>query len=330
MNVLVTGGIGYIGSHTVVLLQKAGYEIIVVDNLSNSNITVLDRITEITGRAPLFYQIDLCNEDDLRKVFQENQIDAVIHFAGLKAVGESVEKPLYYYKNNLQGTLNLLKCMEDAGCKKIVFSSSATVYGDNRSPLKENLPRITTNPYGATKRQIEEILEDLSKADPEWAISILRYFNPVGAHFSGLIGENPNGIPNNLVPFIAKVAKGELDYLKVYGNDYDTIDGTGVRDYIHVMDLAEGHLNALHYISDTNGIHIFNIGTGNGYSVLEMLKAFEMACGKTIPYQIAPRRPGDIATCYADVTKANEILHWEAQRDIQQMCLDHWNFQKSN
>lgn len=326
MNILITGGTGYIGSHITVLLQQVGYNVIIVDNLSNSSITVLDRIKAISGVMPLFYQLDLCDEDTLKEVFYKHAIDAVIHFAGLKAVGESVEKPLLYYKNNLIGTLNLLKCMEEAGCKKLVFSSSATVYGDNISPMKEDYTRFTTNPYGSTKRQIEEILEDLGKADQDWAISILRYFNPVGAHPSGLIGENPNGIPNNLVPYIAKVAKGELEYLKIFGDDYDTKDGTGVRDYIHVMDLADGHLNALQHINNHNGVHTFNLGTGNGFSVLEILQAFEKASGKKIAYQIIGRRPGDIATCYADVTKAYEILHWTTKRDLLQMCHDHWNF----
>ncbi len=328
MNILVTGGTGYIGSHTVVLLQEAGYQAIIVDNLSNSSVETLDHIKAITGISPTFYQVDVCNENELREVFKKHQIDAVIHFAGLKAVGESVEKPLMYYRNNLIGTLNLLECMKEAGCKKLVFSSSATVYGDTISPMKEEFRRTTTNPYGATKRQIEEILEDLGKSDPEWAVTNLRYFNPVGAHPSGLIGENPNGIPNNLVPFIAKVATGELEYLKVFGADYVTKDGTGIRDYIHVMDLAEGHLSALEYIESNSGVHAFNLGTGNGYSVLEMLTAFSNACGKEIPYKVIERRPGDIAVCYADSQKATDVLKWSAKRDLSQMCIDHWNYQQ--
>jgi len=330
MNILVTGGTGYIGSHTVVVLQEAGFQVIIVDNLSNSSIETLDKIKEITGIAPIFYQVDVCNESELKEVFNKHQIDAVIHFAGLKAVGESVEKPLLYYRNNLIGTLNLLQCMQEVGCKKLVFSSSATVYGDTISPMKEKFKRATTNPYGATKRQIEEILEDVSKSDSEWAITNLRYFNPVGAHPSGLIGETPNGIPNNLVPYIAKVATGELEYLKVFGGDYVTKDGTGVRDYIHVMDLVEGHLSALEYIVNNKGVHKINLGTGNGYSVLEMLTAFGKACGKEIPYKIVDRRPGDIAICYADAKKAKEVLNWSASRDINQMCIDHWNYQKNH
>lgn len=327
MNILVTGGTGYIGSHAVVVLLKAGYQVVIVDNLSNSSIETLDNIKTITGIAPTFYQIDVCNEGELREVFIKHQIDAVMHFAGLKAVGESVEKPLLYYRNNLIGTLNLLQCMQERGCKRMVFSSSATVYGDTISPMKEEFKRTTTNPYGATKRQIEEILEDIAKSDPEWSIANLRYFNPVGAHPSGLIGENPNGIPNNLVPFIAKVATGELSYLKVFGGDYVTKDGTGVRDYIHVMDLVEGHLSALEFIVKNSGAHKINLGTGNGYSVLEMITAFSKACNKEIPYQIVDRRPGDIAICYADATKAKELLHWSASRDLNQMCIDHWNYQ---
>lgn len=330
MNILITGGMGYIGSHTNVILQEAGYQTIIVDNLSNSSIAMLDKMEMINGSKSPFYQIDLCDEAALREVFQKHAIDAVIHFAGLKAVGESVEQPLRYYRNNLIGTLNLLKCMEEAGCKKLVFSSSATVYGDNLSPMKEDYIRKTTNPYGSTKRQIEEILEDMGKADAEWGIVILRYFNPVGAHPSTLIGENPNGIPNNLVPYIAKVANGELDYLRVFGNDYDTKDGTGVRDYIHVMDLAEGHQKALQYVEKNNGVNAFNLGTGVGYSVLELLQEFSNVSECEIPYQITARRPGDIATCYADVTKAKLILDWSATRDLSQMCYDHWNFQKNN
>lgn len=326
MNILVTGGTGYIGSHTCVALQEAGYYTIIVDNLSNSSADALVKMQGITGVHVPFYQVDLCDEEHLREVFQNHRIDAVIHFAGLKAVGESVAQPLRYYRNNLIGTMNLLKCMEEFGCKKLVFSSSATVYGDNVSPMKEEFPRSTTNPYGSTKRQIEEILEDLGKADPAWAITILRYFNPVGAHPSGLIGENPNGIPNNLVPFIAKVAAGELSTLKIFGSDYDTKDRTGVRDYIHVMDLAEGHLHALQYIDKFSGVHTFNLGTGVGYSVFEILQTFQQVSQKEIPYQVVERRPGDIATCYADVTKAREVLNWTAARNLQQMCSDHWNY----
>ncbi len=329
MNILITGGTGYIGSHTAVVMQEAGYHVIIADNLSNSSLDTLDNIKAITGIKPTFYQIDVCNEGELSKVFDQHKIDAVIHFAGLKAVGESVEKPLMYFRNNIIGTLNLLQCMQNAGCKRLVFSSSATVYGDNVSPMNEEFKRHTTNPYGATKRQIEEILEDISKSDPEWAIALLRYFNPVGAHQSGLIGENPNGIPNNLVPYIAKVADGDLEYLKVFGDDYVTKDGTGIRDYIHVMDLAEGHLSALEYLSNNQGTHAFNLGTGIGYSVLEMVKTFSEACGVDIPYKITPRRPGDIAVCYADVTKAEKYLGWTASRDLKQMCADHWNYQKN-
>ncbi|MBP3891066.1 MAG: UDP-glucose 4-epimerase GalE [Solobacterium sp.] len=330
-NVLVTGGTGYIGSHTVVELLQAGHEVVIMDNLYNSSIAVLDRIEEITGKKPKFYQTDLLDQEGLKKIFEENKLDAVIHFAGYKAVGESVEKPLLYYENNIQGSINLYQAMADANVKKIVFSSSATVYGDPASvPIREDFPVHTTNPYGSTKLMNEMILEDIAHADPEWSVLLLRYFNPIGAHQSGLLGEVPNGIPNNLVPYIARVANGQLEYLRVWGNDYDTVDGTGVRDYIHVVDLAKGHICALDYALKHTGVEKVNLGTGNGYSVLQVLHAYENACGKELPYQIMDRRPGDIATCYADTTKAKELLGWEAQYNIEDMCNDSWNFTVKN
>lgn len=327
MAILVTGGTGYIGSHTVVMLQEAGYEVIILDNLSNSKIEVLDAIEEISGKRPVFYKVDLLDEGETRRVFEGNQIDAVIHFAGLKAVGESVRLPMWYYHNNITGTLNLCKVMAEHQCKNIVFSSSATVYGmHNEPPFDETMPLSTTNPYGSTKLMIENILNDIYVADHEWSIALLRYFNPIGAHPSGLIGENPNGIPNNLLPYIAQVAVGKLDKLRVFGNDYDTVDGTGVRDYIHVCDLAAGHLKAVDYIMKHKGVEAINLGTGVGYSVLEVLRAFEKACGHEIAYEIAPRRAGDIGVCYADASKAYTLLGWSAEKNIEEMCEDSWRF----
>ncbi len=331
-NILVTGGAGFIGSHTCVELLNAGYGVIVVDNFSNSKPEALKRIQQITGKDLKFYENDILDLPALEKIFSENKIDAVIHFAGLKAVGESVHKPLEYYHNNITGTLMLLSAMKKFGCKNIVFSSSATVYGvHNKAPFVETMPtNSSTNPYGYTKVMIEQILKDVYVADNEWSIALLRYFNPIGAHKSGLLGENPNGIPNNLFPYIAQVATGKLKCLGVFGNDYDTPDGTGVRDYIHVVDLARGHLNALQYVLDNKGVEAINLGTGKGSSVLDVLHAFERACGKTLPYEIKPRREGDIDTCYADTTKAKELLHWEAEYDIDDMARDGWNFTKNN
>lgn len=327
MTILVTGGTGYIGSHTVVLLLQAGHEVIIVDNLSNSKIEVLDRIHEIAGSLPSFYKIDLLDEIGLETVFNTHKIEAVIHFAGLKAVGESVAMPLAYYHNNLTGSFVLVKLMAKYGCKKLVFSSSATVYGDqNRAPMKETDTRSATNPYGATKLMLEQIFEDLGKSDSSWSIALLRYFNPIGAHHSGLIGENPNGIPNNLLPYVAKVAKGDLPVLQVYGKDYDTFDGTGVRDYIHVVDLAHGHLKALDHVIKHSGVEAFNLGTGTGYSVLQVIEAFEKATGQQVPYKIVNRRPGDIGSCFAQVSKAEMILGWKANKDLITMCQDHWRF----
>lgn len=331
MAILITGGAGFIGSHTCVELLEAGKEIVVLDNFSNSKPEALKRITKITGKDFKFYEVDLLDRTGVERVFQQNEIDAVIHFAGLKAVGESCQIPLKYYHNNLTGTFILCEVMAAHNCKKIVFSSSATVYGmHNTVPFKEDMPLSATNPYGYTKLFIEQILTDLHTADPEWSVALLRYFNPIGAHKSGLIGEDPNGIPNNLLPYISQVATGKLKELSVYGNDYDTPDGTGVRDYIHVVDLAQGHLAALNYIMDKTGVEAVNLGTGNGSSVLQVLRAFEKACGKTIPYKIAPRRSGDIATCYADTSKAKDLLGWEAKRTMDDMCADGWNFSKNN
>lgn len=332
MAVLVTGGTGFIGSHTVVELLNDGREVIVLDNLSNSKECVLDRIEEITGKRPVFRKIDLLDYEGVRGVLREfPQIDSVIHFAGLKAVGESVAMPMLYYHNNLTGTLNLCRAMAEAGVKKIVFSSSATVYGKPESvPIREDFPLRTTNPYGETKLVIERILADIAVADPEWSVSILRYFNPIGAHESGLIGEDPKGIPNNLLPYITKVAGGKLPFLSVFGNDYKTHDGTGVRDYIHVVDLAKAHLCALDRAEKIKGTEYFNIGTGNGYSVLDIVAAYEKATGLKIPYKIAPRRPGDIDECYADPTKAHELLGWSAQFGIERMCEDSARWQKMN
>ena len=332
MKILVTGGAGYIGSHTCVELLNAGYEVVILDNYYNSSPEVLSRIKELTGKDFDFCECDIRDRKGLDKVFAEHKIDAVIHFAGLKAVGESVVKPLEYYENNISGTVNLCMAMRDAGCKKIVFSSSATVYGmNNPSPLKETMQiGGTTNPYGTTKYMIELILQDLYTSDNEWRIALLRYFNPIGAHESGRIGENPNGIPNNLMPYITQVAIGKLDHLSVYGDDYDTPDGTGVRDYIHVVDLALGHIKAVEKVSETNGVNIYNLGTGVGYSVLDVVKAFEKASGTEVKYEIVPRRPGDLAVCYSDPSKAKEELGWTAERGLDKMCEDSWRWQKNN
>ena len=328
--VLVTGGAGYIGSHTCVALLEKGYEIVVVDNFINSSPVSLERVTKITGKTFPWYRIDVRNREQLAEVFEKHHIDWVIHFAALKAVGESVAQPLRYYDNNLNATMSLLTVMQNYGCKKIVFSSSATVYGDPEIlPLTEDCALRTTNPYGATKLMNEDMLRDICKADKEWTAVILRYFNPVGAHPSGLIGENPQGIPNNLTPYIAQVLTGKLPFLQVFGNDYDTPDGTGVRDYIHVCDLAQGHLQA---IAETkvSGVHTYNLGTGKGYSVLDVLHAFERAAEREIPYQIKPRRAGDVATCYADPKRAEEKLQWKAQYDLDDMARDLWRFYSQN
>lgn len=327
MKVLVTGGAGYIATHTDVCLLNAGYDVVAVDNFSNSSYESIENVEKITGKKVIFYEGDVCDKAVLEKIFSEHKIDAVIHFAGLKAVGESCAKPLLYYRNNLDSTLTLLETMVKYDVKRFVFSSSATVYGTpERLPLDEECSLSTTNPYGATKLMIENILRDVYAADHSFHILLLRYFNPVGAHESGLIGEDPKGIPNNLMPYVAKVAHGELPYLNVFGNDYPTPDGTGVRDYIHVMDLAEGHLAALEHI-DSYGVEAINLGTGVGYSVLDMVKAFEKASGKPVPYKIAPRRPGDIAACYASPEKAARELNWRAKRNLEDMCRDLWNFQ---
>lgn len=329
--VLVTGGCGYIGSHTVVELQKNGFDVVIVDNLSNSKKAVLDRIQQITGTKPTFYKVDMTDKAALRGVFEKEKFSDVIHFAGLKAVGESVRKPLEYYRNNLDSTMNLLELIREFGVKNIVFSSSATVYGNPATvPITEDFPLSCTNPYGQTKLMIEYILKDLYKADASFNIALLRYFNPIGAHPSGLIGEDPNGIPNNLVPYITQVAVGKLERLNVFGNDYPTRDGTGVRDYIHVVDLAKGHLAALKKLSENCGLVIYNLGTGNGYSVLEVLNAFSETVGRPLPYVIAPRRAGDIAECYADPTKAYKELGWKAELDLKRMAEDSWRWQKNN
>lgn len=331
MKILVTGGAGYIGSHTCVELLNAGDEVIVVDNLANSKMESLKRVEEITGKKLKFYQVDLLDRDKLENVFKENEVDAVIHFAGLKAVGESVQIPLQYYHNNITGTLILCEVMQKYGVKKLVFSSSATVYGmNNVSPLTEELPLSTTNPYGSTKMMIEYILRDLYASDKDWSIALLRYFNPIGAHESGKIGEDPNGIPNNLMPYITQVAVGKLEKLTIYGDDYDTPDGTGVRDYIHVVDLAKGHIKALEKIETDTGIDAFNLGTGIGYSVLDVVNSFEKATGIKIPYTIASRRAGDIATCFADASKALDELDWKAEYSLEEMCRDSWNWQVNN
>lgn len=333
MAILVTGGAGFIGSHTCVELLNAGYEIVVVDNYYNSNPKSLERVKELTGKDFKSYECDIRDSEGMDKIFKENKIDAVIHFAGLKAVGESCQKPIEYYDNNIGGTLKLCDVMRNNGCKNIVFSSSATVYGmKNVSPLKETMKTGgTTNPYGTTKYMIEIILEDIYKSDNEWNVTLLRYFNPIGAHESGRIGENPSGIPNNLMPYITQVAIGKRPYLSVYGNDYDTPDGTCIRDYIHVVDLADGHVKAVNNILDgKKGVQIFNLGTGKGYSVLDIVKAFSKAYGKELPYKIAPRRPGDLAVCFSDPSKAKEVLGWEAKRGIDDMCRDSWNWQSKN
>lgn len=330
--ILVTGGTGYIGSHTCVELLEAGYEVVVLDNLSNSSKESLTRIKELTSKEVKFYEGDIADADILNKIFDENSIEACIHFAGLKAVGESVEKPLEYYDNNIGGTINLLKVMRERNMKNIIFSSSATVYGNPAQiPITEECPKGTcTNPYGWTKSMLEQIFMDVYKADNTWNIILLRYFNPIGAHKSGRMGENPNGIPNNLMPYVTQVAVGKLKELGVFGDDYDTPDGTGVRDYIHVVDLAKGHVSAIKKIEENCGLDIYNLGTGTGYSVLDIVKNFEEATGVKVPYSIKPRRAGDIATCYCDPTKAKNELGWEAQYDIKDMCADSWRWQKNN
>ena len=332
MAILVTGGAGYIGSHTCVELLKEGDEVVVVDNLYNSSEEALNRVKQITGKEVKFYNVDVLDREALDQVFKKESIDSVIHFAALKAVGESVAKPLEYYQNNITGTLTLCDVMRNNGVKNIVFSSSATVYGDPAFvPITEDCPKgKITNPYGQTKSMMEQILTDLHVADPEWNVILLRYFNPIGAHESGLIGEDPKGIPNNLVPYIAQVAVGKLACLGVFGDDYDTPDGTGVRDYIHVVDLAVGHVKAIKKLEDKEGVSIYNLGTGKGYSVLDVVKAYEKACGKPIKYEIKPRRPGDIAQCYADPTKAEKELGWVAERGIEEMCADSWRWQSMN
>lgn len=332
MAVLVSGGAGYIGSHTCVELLNAGYDIVVADNFYNSSPVSLERIREITGKTFRFYEADMTDKESVRRIFAEGNIEAVIQFAAYKAVGESVQKPLEYYSNNLNCTLTILDVMREYGCHNFVFSSSATVYGDPESvPLTENSPvGKTTNPYGTTKAFTERILQDCSSADPSLNIAILRYFNPIGAHPSGLIGEDPNGIPNNLVPYIAKVAVGKLEKIHVFGNDYPTPDGTGVRDYIHVVDLSKGHVCAIQKLAQNPGLVIYNLGTGHGYSVLEVIHAFEKACGKTLPYVIDPRRAGDIAECYADPAKAEKELGWKAEFGIEEMCADTWYWQSKN
>lgn len=331
MAILITGGTGFIGSHTVVELIEAGREVVIVDNFSNSKPVVLDRIEAITGVRPRFYEVDLLDRGALRAVFSGNKIDSVIHFAGLKAVGESCAQPLRYYHNNITGTLNLCDVMVEFGVKRLVFSSSATVYGNPATvPIREDFPLSTTNPYGQTKLVIERILSDLAAADPTWSVSILRYFNPIGAHKSGLIGEDPRGIPNNLLPYIVKVSAGKLERLNVFGNDYDTHDGTGVRDYIHVVDLARAHLKALALAETKCGVDYFNVGTGVGYSVLDIVRAYEAATDRPVPYQIVGRRPGDIAVCYADPAKAAAELGWRAEYGIDEMCRDAANWQEKN
>ena len=329
--ILVTGGTGYIGSHTCVELLNAGYDVVIMDNLYNSNESVLKRIESITGKKVKFYKTDLLDKEGIKTIFKENTIDAVIHFAGYKAVGESVQIPLTYYQNNVAGSLNLYEVMKEFNVKRIVFSSSACVYGAPKSvPIKEDFEVHTTNPYGATKVMNEMILEDVCKSDEEWSVLLLRYFNPIGAHKSGLLGEVPNGIPNNLVPYIARVANGQLEYLRVWGNDYPTVDGTGVRDYIHVVDLAKGHVAAIKYATEHTGVEAINLGTGNGSSVWDVVHAFEKANNVQIPVVIGERRPGDIDECYASVDKAAKLLGWRAELNLEDMCKDSWNWQKSN
>ena len=332
MRILVTGGAGYIGSHTCVELLNAGYDVVVVDNLYNASEKALDRVEKITGKKVVFYNADIRDKQAMNDIFDKEKVDAVIHFAGLKAVGESVVKPIEYYENNIAGTLNLCDAMRNHGVKNIIFSSSATVYGDPAFiPITEECPKGTcTNPYGWTKWMLEQILTDLHTADPEWNVILLRYFNPIGAHKSGMIGEDPKGIPNNLLPYVAQVAIGKLECLGVFGNDYDTPDGTGVRDYIHVVDLAVGHVKALKKLEEKPEVRVYNLGTGHGYSVLDVVHAFEKACGHEVKYQIKPRRAGDIAMCYCDPTKAKEELGWEAQYGIEEMCQDSWRWQSQN
>lgn len=331
VEILVTGGTGYIGSHTCVELLNAGYEVIIVDNLSNSKIEVVNRIRKITGKSPKFYELDILNKEALSRVFEENNISAVIHFAGLKAVGESVKLPIKYYHNNVTGTIVLCQTMEKYKVKNIVFSSSATVYGNPKTlPIKEDFPLQAINPYGRTKLMIEEILSDMYNGDKDWSISILRYFNPIGAHKSGNIGEDPNDIPNNLMPFVTQVALKKIDRLNIFGDDYSTPDGTGVRDYIHVVDLAKGHLRALDKVLDGKDISIYNLGTGTGYSVLDLVKVFERVTGQTIPFKAVERRPGDIAECYADPSKAYRELKWKTEKTLEDMCKDAWNWQVKN
>ncbi len=328
-NILVTGGAGYIGSHTCVELLAAGHNLVVIDNFSNSKPAVLGRVEQISGRQVPFMEVDIRDRGALRDVFRQHAIDAVIHFAGLKAVGESVSQPLRYYDNNISGSIALFEVMAESGVKTLVFSSSATVYGDPHSvPIREDFPLSATNPYGRSKLMLEDILRDLSRSDESWKIALLRYFNPVGAHESGIIGEDPNGIPNNLMPYITQVAVGKLPQLSVFGDDYPTPDGTGVRDYIHVVDLARGHLAALEALSDTSGVMAVNLGTGQGYSVLDVVRAFEKASDRPVPYRIVPRRPGDVAQCYADPTLAKELLGWQAQRGLDEMCRDSWRWQQ--
>lgn len=331
MRVLITGGTGYIGSHTCVELINAGHEVVVLDNLSNSSEKSLEAICKVTGTKPKFYKTDLLDYDEVERCFSENEFDSVIHFAGLKAVGESCRMPIEYYHNNITGTLNLVDVMRKHNVFNLVFSSSATVYGTPKTvPIKEDFPLSTTNPYGSTKLMIENILTDVYKSDNRWSITLLRYFNPIGANKSGEMGENPKGIPNNLLPYVAQVAVGKLEYVHVFGDDYATPDGTGVRDYIHVVDLAIGHLKAIEKRSNDCGVHIYNLGTGNGYSVLDIIHAFEKACGKKLDYKIEARRPGDIAMCYADASKAKKELDWEAVRNIDEMCEDSWRWQSTH
>ena len=331
MNILVTGGLGYIGSNTCVELLNENYEVIIIDNLSNSSIDVLDKIELITSKRPKFYELDVCDKEKVRVVFKENKIDAIIHFAGYKAVGESVSEPLKYYRNNLDSTLTLLELMKEFSCHNLIFSSSATVYGTPKKlPIKEDFPLSTTNPYGTTKLMTEQILFDVSKANEDLSIIVLRYFNPIGADKRGLLGENPKGVPNNLMPYIVRVANKQLDILNIFGNDYDTPDGTGVRDYIHVVDLAKGHLKALEKVVNFKGIKYYNLGTGTGYSVLDLVKTFEKVNNVKVPYKIVERRPGDIAACYADPTKAYKELGFKAEYGIEDMCRDSYNYILNN
>lgn len=331
MQILLTGGAGYIGSHTCVELLNSGYDVVVADNLSNSNVESLKRVKQITGKDVKFYKADILDKKAMRKIFKKNKIEVVIHFAGLKAVGESNQIPLKYYENNISGTVALCEVMNEFGCKKMVFSSSATVYGvAEKMPLTEDMPLGAINPYGRTKLFIEDILRDLCKSDNEWSVALLRYFNPIGAHESGLIGEDPKGIPNNLMPYVAQVAVGRLKELSVFGNDYDTVDGTGVRDYIHVVDLARGHVKAVDYVAGTLGCEAINLGTGNGVSVLQLVEAFKKASGVDVPYKIVERRAGDPAKVYANADKAKKLLGWEAEFGIEQMCKDSWNWQSNN